>query len=83
VQHVKRLAGLDPKAPVAFRIYPESQGFFGELSRFFQASAATMKAMQGIEALMRTAPIHALIRAAEDADGHVQMRAPDLPEPVR
>ena len=84
VQDVKRLAGLDPNARIAFKIYPESQGFFGSLTRFFEASAATMKAMQGVEALLRTAPIRALIQAAEETpNGRAQMRAPDLPADAR
>jgi protease-4 len=81
VQDVKQLAGMDPNARVTFRIYPQSRGFFGNLTRFFEASAATMRAMQGIQALMRTAPVRALIRAAEEApNSRAQMRATDLPE---
>lgn len=81
VQDVKRLARLDPNAPVTFRVYPTRRGFFGELNRYFEASAATMKAMQGVDALMRMPAVKAMIRAAETApNGRAEMRARDLPE---
>jgi protease-4 len=81
VQDVKQLAGIDPNARVTFRIYPESRGFFGNLEQFFQASAGTIRAMQGLEALMRTGPARALMRAADEApDGRAEMRATGLPE---
>jgi protease IV len=81
VQDVKQLAGMDPKARVPFRIYPARKGFFGNLERFFEASAATVRAMQGIRALMRTPAIRAVIRAADEApSGRAEMRATGLPE---
>jgi protease-4 len=80
VEEVKRLAGMDPKARVTFRTYPQNRGFFGSVERFFEASAATVKALQGFNALMRSTPVRAIMRASEAApDGRAQLRAADLP----
>ena len=62
VDDVKMLAGIDADTRVRFKTYPASEGFFGTVSRLLETSSASLKALQGLHALMES-------RAGARADG--------------
>jgi protease-4 len=80
VADVRKLAGLAPDARVTFQNYPEPRGLVGAVSRILGSSAASLKALDGLNALIQSAPVKALIDVARAMpEAGVQMRAMDLP----
>ncbi len=80
VADVKQLAGLAPDARVAFKNYPAARGLVGRLSRAFGGSAASLKALEGLDTILQTEPVKALVEVARTASqGGVQLRAAGLP----
>jgi protease-4 len=80
VDDVKKLSGIAPDVRVAFKNYPAQQGLFGTVSRFLDDSSASLKALEGLNTLMRSAPVRALMTAISSApDGKAQLLAVGLP----
>jgi protease-4 len=79
VADVKQLAHIAPDAQVAFKNYPAPRGLVGAVSRLIGSSQASMKALEGLDALMQAAPVKALIDMARISQSGVQLRAVGLP----
>jgi protease-4 len=80
VADAKQLAGIPADARVAFRNYPAPRGFLGTISRLMDGSAATIKAFEGLNALMQTVPVKTLIESASTMpDGKAELTAVGLP----
>jgi protease-4 len=80
VAELKTLAKIAPDARLRFRNYPERHGLIGRISRLVDGSAASLKALDTLNALMRAAPVKALIDTARALpEGGVQLRAIGLP----
>jgi protease-4 len=80
VGDAKALSGIDPNTRVAFKEYPARQGFLGALSRFMDNSSASLKALEGLNALMEAEPVRALIAAVQSMpDGRAELTATGLP----
>ena len=80
VTAVKTLAGISPDTRVAFKNYPQSQGLVGTVSRLLDGSVASLKALEGVNALMQAAPVKALIEAVRAMpEGRAELRAIGLP----
>lgn len=79
VADAKRLAGIDPATRVVLRDYPQRRGFLETLSNLVDSSSATLHAVYGLDALMRSAPVQALLSTVQAADGQAQLRAVGLP----
>ena len=80
VDDVKMLAGIDADTRVRFKTYPASEGFFGTLSRLLETSSASLKALQGLHALMETEPVRALTGALHAMpSGRIEFSAGGLP----
>jgi len=80
VDVAKGLAKVPANANVAFKSYPTREGFVDMLSKLFESSEASLTAMRGINALLSSAPVHALLGAAETASAPgAQFKADGLP----
>jgi len=80
VEDAKKLGGIAPDARVAFKNYPTQQGLFGAVSRLLDDSSASLKALEGLHALMRSAPVQTLLTGIRSApDGKAQLLAVGLP----
>jgi protease-4 len=80
VTEVKTLAGISPNARVAFKAYPQSQGLVGTASRLLGGSFASLKALEGLSALMQATPVKGLIEAVRAMpEGGAELRAFGLP----
>jgi protease-4 len=80
VADVKQLAGLPPDARVAFKNFPAPHGLVGTVSRILGSSTASLKALEGLDAILRTAPVKAMIEVARaTSQGGIQLRAVGLP----
>ena len=80
VTEVKTLAGISPDTRVAFKNYPQSQGLIGTASRLLGGSVASLKALEGLSALMQATPVKALIEAVRAMpEGRAELRAIGLP----
>ena len=80
VAEAKTLTGISPNTRVAFKNYPQSRGFVGTVSRLLDGSAASLKALEGLSALMQAAPVKAMIDVARAIpEGRAELRAIGLP----
>ncbi len=80
VDSAKKLGGIAADTHVAFKSYPAQQGLFGTVSRFLDDSSTSLKALEGLNALMRSAPVKALMTAIRSApDGKAELLAVGLP----
>jgi protease IV len=80
VDDVKMLAGIDADTRVRFKAYPASEGFFGAVSRLLETSSASLKALQGLNALMEAEPVRALTDALHAMpSGRIEFSARGLP----
>jgi protease-4 len=80
VDDVKMLAGIDAGTRVRFKSYPASEGVFGAVSRLLETSSASLKALQGLHALMEAEPVRALIGGLEAMpSGRIELSARGLP----
>ncbi|HEY4265944.1 MAG TPA: signal peptide peptidase SppA, partial [Micropepsaceae bacterium] len=79
VADAKQLAHIAPGAQVAFKYYPAPRGLVGAVSRLMGSTAASMKALDGLDVLMQSAPVRAMIELGRASQGGVQFRAADLP----
>jgi protease-4 len=80
VADVKQLAGIAPDARVAFKTYPAPRGIVGAVSRLIGDSSASLKALEGLDALMQAAPVKTLMEMARAMpEGGAQLRAVGLP----
>lgn len=80
VDDVKMLAGIDADTRVRFKTYPASEGFFGAVSRLLETSSASLKALQGLHALMEAEPVRALMGALDAMpSGRIEFSARGLP----
>jgi len=79
VDDAKMLAGIDADTRVRFKRYPESEGFFGTVSRVLETSSGAIKALQGLHALMESEPVRALTGALHAMpSGRIESQGPDL-----
>lgn len=80
VDDVKMLAGIDADTRVRFKTYPASEGFLGAVSRLLETSSASLKALQGLNALMEAEPVRALTDALHAMpSGRIEFSARGLP----
>jgi protease-4 len=80
VDDVKMLAGIDADTRVRFKTYPASEGVFGAVSRLLETSSASLKALQGLHALMESEPVRALTGALHAMpSGRIEFSAGGLP----
>jgi protease-4 len=80
VDDVKMLAGIDADTRVRFKTYPASEGFFGAVSRLLETSSTSLKALQGLNALMEAEPVQTLIGALHAMPtGRIEFSARGLP----
>jgi protease-4 len=81
VDEAKRLSGIPANSRVTFRVYPAPRGFFGELTRLGDRSAAVVQAMNGLSGILESPVVRALLGAirAGISDGP-EFRAVGLPE---
>jgi protease-4 len=79
VDAVKELAKIPAETKVAFRDYPQQEGWAARVSDVFDSSAETFAAIRGLEAVLGSAPVRAMIEAVKAPDGRAQLRAVDLP----
>jgi len=81
VEGAKELAGIAPAENVVFRDYPRQRGFFERIEEAFAMSSAGISALRGVNRLMSSAPVQAVLSAAQEAPrGNIEMRAVGLPE---
>ena len=81
VGDAKKLAGISPDTHVAFVTYPKPKGWWAAFSNAFSESQTSIKALQGLNTLLQSAPVKILMGAMRAApDGHAQMQAVGLPE---
>src|SRR5262249_2183183 len=81
VDDVKKLAGIDPGTRVRFKSYPSPQGLFDRVSRVLDTSSASMKALQGLNAVLGSESIRSLFSALRAMpDGKIQLTATGLPQ---
>jgi len=84
VNAAKKLANIPADTRVSFVIYPKMKGWFARFFQAFGETSASIKAMQGLYALVQASPIRALIGAwQETQDGRAQFRAMGLPKQGR
>jgi protease IV len=80
VEDVKMLAGIDADQRVRFRSYPERGGFFGTVSRVLDTSSAALKALHGLQLLMETDAVQAVIGTVRSMpSGRIEFSATGLP----
>jgi protease-4 len=80
VTEVKTLAGISPNTRVAFKTYPQPQGLIGTASRLLGGSVASLKALEGLSALLQATPVKALVEAMRAMpEGRAELRAIGLP----
>ncbi len=80
VDDVKMLAGIDADTRERFKTYPASEGLFGTVSRLLETSSASLKALQGLNALMDAEPVRALMGALHAMpSGRIEFSARGLP----
>ncbi|HMI97713.1 MAG TPA: signal peptide peptidase SppA [Micropepsaceae bacterium] len=80
VAEVKTLAGISPNTRVAFKSYPQPHGLVGTVSRLLDGSVASLKALEGLSALLQATPVKALVEAVRAMpEGRAELRAIGLP----
>lgn len=80
VATAKKLTGIAANEDVSFKIYPKRASFFAALSSAFSGTAASVHAMEGVDAIERLPVARALMRAmADSAESGVRMKADNLP----
>jgi protease IV len=81
VADAKKLAGLAPGTQIAFKQYPAPRGLFGRVSQAFDSTETTLRALEGLHALLQTAPVKALVDLVHLApQGQAELLATGLPE---
>ncbi len=80
VDATKTLIGVDTKTRIVLRDFPERQGFWRRLSRIVGNSSATLRALEGLNAIMASPPVKLLTEAVGMASGGgMQFKATGLP----
>ena len=80
VAAAKAAAGIAPGEQVAFKRFPQSEGFVEALRDAASGTEAGMRVVEGLSALVNTRAAHAVVEAlSETPRGGVEMRATDLP----
>ena len=80
VAEAKTLSGIAPDMRVTFKNYPAERGWVGTVSRLMEGSAASLKALQGVRALIEAEPVKALMEVTRALpQGSAQLRAVGLP----
>ena len=82
VDHAKELAGIDPDVQVVFREFPRRRNLFGRLSDLLNISAGALAALHGLNTLLGSPPVQAVVDAMQATQGAgAQFRALGLPNP--
>lgn len=77
---VKTAIGVSPDVRLVFKLYPEKEGFFDELTDLLSGSAAGIRAAEGLSTVMRSQTVSAFMNAVEGAPrGQVELQATNLP----
>lgn len=80
VDATKMLIGVDAGTRIQLRNYPERQGFWERVSRFVDNSSATMRAMEGLNAVLSSPPVKLMVEAMNSTSSRgVQFKATGLP----
>jgi protease-4 len=80
VGEVKKRIGVSPDVRLTFRTYPERAGFLETLTDFFSGSAAGVRAIEGLSAIMQAPAARAVIGAFDETPrAPVELRATNLP----
>lgn len=80
VDATKTLIGVDTKTRIVLRDFPERQGFWGRISRFVDNSSATLRALEGLNAILASPPVKLLTEAVGMASGGgMKFKATGLP----
>lgn len=75
--------GHIPADQAVFRVYPKPKGFLDGITRFFDDTQVSMGVMSDIALLLDLPGVRSVVRAVADAPrGGVELRAPNLPQPV-
>ena len=81
VDEAKKLGGIAPQARVVFKPYPAPQGLFGTITRTLDTTETTIHALEGLNAILQTTPVRALVAFAQSApDGRASLLATGLPD---
>lgn len=80
VGEVKKAIGVSPDTRLVFREYPAREGFFEALAEFFSGSAAGVRAVEGLSALLQRPAVRAVTGALDQTPREsVELRATNLP----
>ncbi|MGQ0741556.1 MAG: signal peptide peptidase SppA [Alphaproteobacteria bacterium] len=80
VSAAKKLANIPEPTRVGFVMYPKPKGWLAKLTRAFGETETSLKALQGIYALMRVTRVQELLAAIQEGQGgRAQFRAASLP----
>jgi protease-4 len=80
VDDLKMLAGIDADQRVRFRLYPDTGGLIGTLERVLETSSAAVKALHGLQLLMQSDAMRALMGTLRAMpSGRIEFSAVGLP----
>lgn len=80
VGEVKKRIGVSPDVRISFRVYPEKAGFLETIADLFSGSAAGIRVVEGVSAIMRAPAARAVLGAVQDTPhAPVELRATNLP----
>jgi protease-4 len=80
VDATKTLIGVDTNTRIVLRDFPERQGFWERVSRVVDNSSATLRAIDGLNAILASPPVKILTEAVSMASGGgMKFKATGLP----
>jgi protease IV len=80
IEATKTLIGAAKDSRIVLRDYPEREGVLGRLSRFVDNSSATLRAVDGLNAVLASPPVRLLIDAVHSVPGGaIEFKATGLP----
>ncbi len=80
VDVAKQLGGMAPGDRVSFALYPRKKGLFGAMDEAFSGTAAGVRVVQEMDAMMNAPEARSLVRAISEVPrGGIELRATGLP----
>jgi len=79
VDDARRLAQIPQGADVTFKAFPAPRGLFGTVSRLAEQSSAALQVLDGLNSIVESPPVRALIAAIHGPAAAAQLSAPELP----
>lgn len=77
---VKTAIGVSPDVRLVFKLYPEKEGFFEALTDLLGGAPAGIRAVEGLNTLMRSSAANSLMSAVTGVPrGQVELQATNLP----